>query len=69
MIANKHGAMVDIGDWIADPQDSGRMRKVVNITEHDEDDATLEFSDGGCMGLNEVHREHIWLPGEIAGYD
>lgn len=68
MVESKTGVMVDVGDWVGDPLDGWEKRKVEEIREED-GGYTLYMRDGGVMGLDEVDRDYIWLPGEIEGFD
>jgi len=69
MVTSKSGVTVEVGDWVGDPLDNWEKNKVERILKHDDGDATLFMRGGNVMGLNEVDRDHIWLPSEIAGYD
>lgn len=57
-------AIVESGDWVVDHMDDDRMRKVSHIQ-----DTSVYMEDGGVMGLEEIGRDDVFLPGEITGYN
>ena len=54
------------GDYIADPMDEGRYREIASFTVHNETNVTVNMTDGGVMGLDEITYQMIYLESEIA---
>ncbi len=58
---------IEIGDYVRDPKDENRLRKVVGIEDWDGTDKnkTLVLEDGGVMGYNEP--SEVLLESEVTG--
>ena len=68
MAENRIGVIVEVGDWIVDRMDDNRLRKISYFM-GDEGDESVYMEDGGVMGINEITRDDVYLPGEIDGYN
>lgn len=57
--------LICAGDYISDDG----MREVSSFTIHGNapHDATVHFTDGGCMGIGEVDSTMIFLESEVTG--
>ena len=52
------------GDFVVDRMDD-EIRQIESVTVHDETNATLNMTDGGVMGLDEVMIQDIRLESEV----
>ena len=59
--------LVCIGDYIQDQYSNGLVdyREIIDFQIHDDYDATVVFSDGGVMGINEINDRMIFLESEL----
>ena len=51
------------GDFIED--EPGYYREISSFTVHNEDSVTVNFTDGGLMGLDEIKDSMIFLESEV----
>lgn len=67
MATNKIGMIIEAGDWIVDRMDNNTMRKVSYF--RGDNDESVYMDDGGVMGIDEIGRDDVFLPGEKDGYN
>ena len=53
------------GDYFKDPMDSDRLREIASSTIHSENSVTVNMTDGGVMGLDEITSDMILLELEL----
>ena len=52
------------GDYIKDPM-GGDIREIASFTVHDEENVSVNMTDGGFMSLDEIKDEMIFLESEV----
>lgn len=54
------------GDYI---RDGGKYREISGFTIYSaaQNDTTVNFTDGGCMGIDQVRSSNIYLESEVHG--